>query len=64
MLQCFVIIRAYFHLIRNQIYHERIKHTNIKIHFICDVIIQSDQIVEKTVGSDTTNDKSSSIYNV
>lgn len=26
------------HLTKNQMYHERTKHINVRMHFICDVI--------------------------
>ena len=37
---CFVKVRVLFTLLKNQMFHERTKHTDVKYHYVPDVVAQ------------------------
>ena len=44
------------HLTKNQMYHERTEHIDVRMHFIRDVTTQGDVLVEKIATSDNAVD--------
>jgi len=44
------------HLVNHQVYHERTKHFDIRLHFVRDIIESKEIVVEKVASEDNLTD--------